>query len=167
MNWYVIYVQTGYEEIVQRYIKYKYQGEYTTLTPKRMLFEKRDGKYVSVIRKMFPGYVFIQYNMDNYSYHLINDLPKVRKILCNGLDFIHVDADEMNPILDLLDTNGIIGDSAAKMNAATTEFISGPLKGREHLICKINKHTRRAKIRLELLGETKMIDLGFKLDGML
>jgi transcriptional antiterminator NusG len=39
----------------------------------------------------------------------------------------------------------------------------GPLKGLDGLIVKVNKHSRRVKIKLHFLDEARMIEVGIEM----
>lgn len=58
MDWYAIFVETGEEDTVQKYIDHFLAEENVkTLVPRRKLIERKNGKTYEKIRHLFPGYV--------------------------------------------------------------------------------------------------------------
>ena len=45
--------------------------------PTEQVVEVRDGKKKTTTRKIYPGYMFVQMDMDNESFHVVRTTPKV------------------------------------------------------------------------------------------
>ncbi|SCY70097.1 antiterminator LoaP [Alkaliphilus peptidifermentans] len=165
MSWYAIFVKTGEEDVVGQYIHYHFhQSEYNLIIPKKKMNERREGKLYSVVKTLFPGYVFINIEMSVNMYYIINQIPKVYKILNNSCEFYSkINNAEIEPILRLIPENNIIDYSKVFMENSKIHVESGPLKGFEGLIKKIDKRKSRAKIALNFMGSEKLVELGIEL----
>lgn len=83
LRWYVVHAYSGFEQQVIRSIEERIKlhemedkfGE--ILVPTEEVVEMRDGQKRKSSRKFFPGYVLIQMDMDDDSWHLVKDAPKV------------------------------------------------------------------------------------------
>lgn len=83
LRWYVIHAYSGFEQQVIRSIEERIKlhamedkfGQ--ILVPTEEVVEMRDGQKRKSSRKFFPGYVLIQMEMDDDSWHLVKDAPKV------------------------------------------------------------------------------------------
>ena len=83
LRWYVIHAYSGFEQQVIRSIEERIKlhamedkfGQ--ILVPTEEVVEMRDGQKRKSSRKFFPGYVLIQMDMDDDSWHLVKDAPKV------------------------------------------------------------------------------------------
>src|SRR3990167_6944109 len=99
MKWYVIQAYSGFEQQVMRSLRDRIQRSGLDdkfgdiLVPTEEVVEMRDGKKRKSDRKFFPGYVLVQMEMDDDSWHLVKDAPKV-------LGFIGGTADNPAPITD-------------------------------------------------------------------
>ncbi|MEK4044419.1 antiterminator LoaP [Paenibacillus sp. FSL H8-0048] len=180
MKWYAVYVQTGREEQVRTQL-YKQLDYLHCCIPKRKIHEKKEGVFREVTRIMFPGYVFVYINMDADKYTGINSIYGVFKILdyCNEKDkkihcreegsegdyFKCVPIEEIEPILELINGEDIIELSKAVFVDNKLYILSGPLKGKENRITKLDKRHRRAKINFEFMGASKIIDLGIEFES--
>lgn len=174
MKWYAIYVKNGKEEAVKTSIYQQIcNDEIECCIPKRIVPEKRNGEIVEVIKLMFPGYVFFHVKMNATIYYKIKSIPYILKILnyrnkkdsisnseTNEVDFKSIPDEEMLTILKLINQNDLIEFSKIMVLNTRVCVISGPLRGLEGIVKKIDKHKRRAKISLKILGRENLIDLG-------
>lgn len=83
MRWYIIQAFSGYEKQVQRAlierIKRSELSEYfgDVLVPTEEVIEMRDGKKRTVEHKLFPGYVLIEMEMREDTWHVVKDCPNI------------------------------------------------------------------------------------------
>ena len=64
MQWYALFVKTGEEEAMRRYLTLLPDVNIKILIPKRKLMERQGGKVYERIRILLPGYVLIKTEMD-------------------------------------------------------------------------------------------------------
>jgi len=99
MRWYVVHAYSGFEQQVKRSLKERierkgfqdYFGE--ILVPTEEVVEMREGHKRKSERKFFPGYVLVQMELNDDTWHLVKDAPKV-------LGFIGGTGDRPTPISD-------------------------------------------------------------------
>ena len=98
-RWYVIQAYSGYEAQVKRSLEERVArmgledkfGD--ILVPTEEVVEMREGQKRRSERKFFPGYVLVNMEMDDETWHVVNDLPRV-------LRFIGGTGDRPAPISD-------------------------------------------------------------------
>ncbi len=83
MRWYVVHAYSGYEKRVAESLKERIQFEGMEdsfgeiLVPTEEVVEVRDGKKRKSERKFYPGYVMVQMEMNDQSWHLVKQIPRV------------------------------------------------------------------------------------------
>lgn len=83
MKWYVVQAYSGYENKVKLSLEERIkqaglEGRFgDILIPKENVQENRAGKKRLSSRTFYPGYIFVQMNLDDQTWHLIKDTPKV------------------------------------------------------------------------------------------
>lgn len=160
-KWYAIFVETGHEENFERLVKVLYPDEnIEILIPKRKLIERRQGKTCEVIKKLFPGYVLVRTVMDTEIYYKLSQIPRVYGILKDECEPVPIREEEMAVILALISSGDTIDFSELYREGERIVVISGPLKGMEGIIEKVNARKKRVKVRLQFLGQEKRVDLG-------
>ena len=83
MNWYIIQAYSGYENKVKLSLEQRIQqvgmekhfGE--ILIPKESVTQNRSGKKRVVSRSFYPGYIFVQMDLTDETWHLVKGTPKV------------------------------------------------------------------------------------------
>ena len=98
-HWFVVHAYSGFEKQVMRALAERIElsgfgdrfGE--VLVPTEEVVEMRAGKKRRSERKFFPGYVLVQMELDDETWHLVKETPKV-------LGFIGGKADSPAPISD-------------------------------------------------------------------
>ncbi|MDT3425550.1 transcriptional antiterminator NusG [Paenibacillus forsythiae] len=183
MNWYALYVETGNEEQVRQLLLQQFdERSLVCINPKKKVPEKRSGITYHRVRTLFPGYVFIKINMSPEYYHIIKNTPKVYKLVNNGAVykkparaasgnsikedysfFSTIPEEEMAPILQVMGTTDVLEYSTITIENSRIHVDSGPLKGMEERIKKVDKHKNRAKVLFEIMGDGKLIDVGVEI----
>ena len=83
MRWYVVHAYSGFEKSVARNLLERIEragmkdqfGE--ILVPVEEVVEMKGGQKKIAERKFFPGYVLVQMEMDDETWHLVKSTPKV------------------------------------------------------------------------------------------
>lgn len=164
MEWYVLFVKSSKEEEVQKWLDFHFDMEtLRSLIPKRRLAQKKAGKSFSIIKPLFPGYVFVCTSMDLNKYKIIKGIPELMRILNYGTYYSSIENDEMATILKLVGCDSVIDYSKVFIENSRAIVIDGPLYGMESIIKKINKHTNRAKVQLNFMGELRYLDVGVEI----
>ena len=99
MRWYVVHAYSGFEKRVMEALKERVKlhemqdsfGE--ILVPTEEVVEVRDGKKRKSERKFYPGYVLVQMEMNDNTWHLVKQTPRV-------MGFIGGTADKPAPITE-------------------------------------------------------------------
>ena len=83
LRWYVVHVYSGFERKVAQSIREQAQQKglgdsiAEVLVPTEEVVELRRGSKVNAERKFLPGYVLIKMEMNDESWHLVKNTPKV------------------------------------------------------------------------------------------
>ncbi|WP_139492064.1 antiterminator LoaP [Brevibacillus dissolubilis] len=171
MNWYALFVPTGKEETVQKFLRLHFdEHSLYSLVPKRRVPEKRAGVVHHVLRNIFPGYVLIRTNMNSETFHKMNSIPVCFQLVNNGTYYskeegVHysiIRDEEMTPILQLIGEGDTVDYSGIYIRNSKVFVKSGPLQGMEGIIKRVDPHKNRAKILLNFMGTEKTIDVGIE-----
>ena len=99
MRWYVVHAFSGYENQVKRSLLERIamsglEDQFgDILVPTEEVVEMRGGQQRKSERKFFPGYVLVQMEMNDQTWHLVKDTPRV-------MGFIGGTSDRPAPITD-------------------------------------------------------------------
>ena len=98
-HWYVVHAYSGYEKHVMRSLQERIDLSNTgdkfgeVIVPSEEVVEMRAGKKRRSERKFFPGYVLVEMELDDETWHLVKETPRV-------MGFIGGKADKPAPLSD-------------------------------------------------------------------
>ena len=169
MKWYAIFVKTGKEDIVCKYLSQIF-SLYThikvkLLVPKRELIEYKSGIKRRVYKTLFPGYILVNTESVLSIYNIIRT-ESVHSDLFSFLriegDFQEIYSEEIHLINYLMNEEGIIDTSTIFLERDKVIITGGALIHYKGIIKKINKRKGRAKISLMFLNRNIEIDISIK-----
>ncbi|WP_026960397.1 MULTISPECIES: transcription termination/antitermination protein NusG [Aliagarivorans] len=169
LRWYVVQAFSGYEARVSKSLKehiqihdmHDYFGE--ILVPTEEVVEMRAGQKRKSERKFFPGYVLVQMDMNDESWHLVKNVPRV-------LGFIGGTADRPAPISDR-EADAILArlDESADKPRPKTMFepgevvrvTDGPFADFNGTIEEVDYEKSRVKVSVLIFGRATPVELEF------
>ncbi|WZX99239.1 antiterminator LoaP [Bacillus sp. FSL W7-1360] len=179
--WYALYVRSGQEEQVRQLVNKNSEISIErTLIPKRKIWEKRQGDWHEVSKIMFPGYILLCAHMNVALYHQLQSIPGCLRLL-NAYRYLfdysaddasdvwkqsecfsEIPVEDMRLLLKLTEQGEEIGVSEVYIENTRVVVHSGPLKGFEGWIKKVDKRQRRVKVALPFMNEVKDMDMSVK-----
>ncbi|MCA9565698.1 MAG: transcription termination/antitermination factor NusG, partial [Myxococcales bacterium] len=86
-QWYVVHTYSGYENKARQALVERIQREELEdrfgeiLIPTEKTVELVKGQKRETTRKMFPGYIFVEMDLDDETWHIVQSTPKVTSFL--------------------------------------------------------------------------------------
>ena len=168
-RWYVVHAYSGFEKQVMRTLKERVAlhemedrfGE--ILVPTEEVVEMREGKKRKSERKFYPGYVLVQMEMDDATWHLVKNTPRV-------LGFIGGTKDKPAPITEK-EAEAILRrvESGADKPKPKTLFepgeivrvIEGPFADFNGVVEEVDYGKSRVKVAVLIFGRSTPVELEF------
>lgn len=171
MYWYVLFVKSGRERNVERYLKKELKADISTpFIPLQEVLFKRSGSVKKEIRLLFPGYVFIESILSGNEFleeinYLIDRSSDIISLLKYSDTEIAMRESERQRLLSLCNNNYCIEASYGIIEGDKILIFDGPLKGMESLVKKINRHRREALIEIEIMGDVRLVTVALEVVG--
>lgn len=169
MRWYVVQAYSGFESKVkalleERIERFAMQSSFgQILVPSEEVVEIREGQKRRSERKFFPGYVLVQMDMTDESWHLVKDTPKV-------LGFIGGTSDKPAPISDkeaetIINRVQESGDKPRpKVLFEPGEVVrvtDGPFNDFNGVVEEVDFERNRLKVSVLIFGRSTPVELEF------
>ncbi|MBI5451208.1 MAG: transcription termination/antitermination protein NusG [Gammaproteobacteria bacterium] len=168
-RWYVVHVYSGFENQVARSMKERVQhtplesmfGD--VLVPTEEVVEMRAGQKRKSDRKFFPGYVLIQMEMNEETWHFVKEVPKV-------MGFIGGTSDRPAPISDreaqrIMDR---IQEGVEKPRpkvlfepGEVVRVVDGPFSDFNGVVEEVNYEKDRLRVAVTIFGRSTPVELSF------
>lgn len=169
MRWFVVQAFSGYEKSVKRSLEERVEraglaekfGE--ILVPTEEVIEIRSGKKQRSERKFFPGYVLVRMEMDDETWHLVKEVPRV-------LGFIGGTADKPAPISDkeadsiLQRVQEGVEKPRPKVLFEVGEVVrvtDGPFNDFNGVVEEVNFDKNRLLVAVQIFGRSTPVELEF------
>ena len=169
LRWYVVHAYSGFEQQVIRSLEERIKlhemedkfGE--ILVPTEEVVEMRDGQKRKSSRKFFPGYVLIQMEMDDDSWHLVKDAPKVMGFIGGTSDkpaaITQKEADAiLNRVLEGVEK------PRPKVLFEPGEVVrinDGPFNDFNGVVEEVDYDKSRLRVEVSIFGRSTPVDLEF------
>lgn len=168
-RWYVVHAYSGFEKQVMRALRDRAReagmedlfGE--ILVPTEEVVEMKNGVRRKSERKFFPGYVLVQMDMSEDTWHLVKDCPKV-------MGFIGGKADKPAPISDR-EADAILNrlhQSADQPRPKTlfepgevVRVVDGPFADFNGVVEEVNYDKNRLQVAVMIFGRSTPVELEF------
>ncbi len=168
-RWYVVHAYSGFEQQVQRSLlerikRFSMEEKFgEVLVPTEEVVEMRAGQQYKSERKFFPGYVLVQMEMTDETWHLVKDVPKV-------MGFIGGTGDRPAPITDKEadDILQRVVECVEKPRpkilfepGEVVRVIDGPFNDFTGVVEEVDYEKSRMKVSVLIFGRSTPVDLEF------
>jgi transcriptional antiterminator NusG len=169
MRWYVVHAYSQYENSVMKALKERInraglQEQFgDILVPTEEVVEIKDGVKRTTERKFFPGYVLVQMDMNEDTWHLVKSTPKV-------MGFIGGTPDKPAPISDK-EAEKILNrvtESVEKPRPKTlfepgesVRVKEGPFADFNGVVEEVNYEKNRLRVAVLIFGRSTPVELEF------
>lgn len=163
--WYVVQVRSGTEHNIRIQCNKKIPDAIMErcFIPYYEEKKKQNGSWNTLQKILFPGYIFmITEDVEKLFFHL-KTIEGMTKLIGTGNDIIPLTEEEIIFLQRLGGDEQIVSMSEGIIEGTQVTIISGPLKGMEGLIQKIDRHKRKAWLELELFGRMRQVEVGLEI----
>ena len=166
MNWYVIQVRSGHEKEIAD--KCKFLIDSTILKdcfiPEYYVQKKFQGAWHQVKQILFKGYVFLISDSIDGLYNELKKIPDFTKVIGKKKEEIYpLKEEEVNFLVSFSKDDHIVEMSVGYIEGQVIYVTKGPLKGKEGMITKIDRHKRMAYIQVNLFNEIRTVKVGLEI----
>ena len=168
-RWYVVHAYSGYEKKVKNALEervrlYGMEDQFgEILVPTEEVVEMRAGQKRKSERKFFPGYVLVQMELNDDTWHLVKETPRV-------MGFIGGKADKPAPITER-EAEAIlqrVQDGVEKPRPKTlfeagevVRVIDGPFNDFNAVVEGVDYDRSRLSVAVQIFGRSTPVELEF------
>jgi transcriptional antiterminator NusG len=169
LQWYVVHAYSNFEHkvkesLIERVRRAGLQERFgEILVPTEEVVEMREGQRRKSERKFFPGYVLVQMEMDDETWHLVKEVPKV-------LGFIGGSSDKPAPITDK-EAEAILNRVKEGVDKPRPKILfepgevvrvtDGPFNDFSGVVENVNYEKSKVRVAVQILGRSTPVELDF------
>lgn len=169
MQWYVVHAYSGFEKSVMRALKERIEragmqdqfGE--ILVPVEEVVEMKGGQKRTSERKFFPGYVLVQMEMNDASWHLVKSTAKVTGFVGGTANKpAPISEKEVNSILQQMQDG--VEKPRPKITFESGELVrvtDGPFADFNGTVEEVNYDKSKLRVSVTIFGRPTPVELDF------
>ena len=133
------------------------------LVPTEEVVEMRDGQKRKSDRKFFPGYVLVEMEMDDDSWHLVKDCPKVMGFIGGSKEKpIPISEEEAKGIMQQLDHGAeAVQPKISFEPGEMVRVIDGPFNDFSGAVEEVNYEKNKVRVAVLIFGRSTPVELEF------
>ena len=168
LKWYIVHVYSGFENKVKAALEERiasglHQEKFgEVLVPTEEIVELVKGKRRTSSRKFYPGYILVRMQLDDETWHIVNDTAKVTGFLGGREKPTPLSDDEADQILNRM--------AAGKLKPQPKYFfetgdeirvIDGPFTNFNGTVEEVNQEKGKIKVLVSIFGRSTPVELDF------
>jgi len=170
-DWYVVHTYAGYENKVKQNLESRVRSMnveeriYETVVPLEEVIEYKNGRKVTVKKKVFPGYLLVRCRLDDDAWYVVRNTPGVTGFVGSGSKPTPLSRKEVESIL------GVTPDSTGPERKARPRFgfdvgeqvrvTAGPFADFNGAISEIDMDKSKLKVLVNIFGRETPVELEF------
>ena len=168
MRWYILHAYSGFERKVRESLESRVQAFGLqnkigrVLIPTESVTEVRNGKKYTSERMLYPGYVLVEMDMDDYTWHVVRNTPRVTGFVGSGETPTPLSDVEVENILHRVTTSA--DRPKPKLVFERNEQVritEGPFANFTGVVEDVNADRSTLKISVTIFGRSTPVELDF------
>ena len=169
MEWFVVQAYSGYEQKVKAAMEERIMladlkekfGE--ILVPTEQVVELKSGEQKKTERKFFPGYILIQMELDDDTWQLVKQTPRVSGFVGGTREKPSPITDaEVNSIINIIE----VGEEAPRPKTMfepgeVIRVCDGPFNDFNGVVEEVDYERNSVKVSVQILGRSTSVQLNF------
>lgn len=168
-QWFVIHTYSGYENKVKESIESMVEQSDELrekfgdiFIPTEEVAEIKDGKKNITTKKVFPGYILVEMDLDDNIWYMVKNTPGVTGFVGPGRQPIAVPQSEVDSIREkMAETGDKPRPKISFETGAKVRIVEGPFQNFTGYISNIDSERGRLRIMVDILGRSTPVELDF------
>lgn len=165
-HWYVIHTYSGYENAVARNLKQRIESLgmtdriFDVVVPTEKKIRVKGGKRVEEEERVFPGYVLVNMIVDDESWFVVRNTPRVTGFVGSGTQPIPLSEAEYHELVKQMSED----TPKHKVDLAADDIVTivdGPFKELEGRVSDVDESTGKIKVLVSMFGRETPVELDF------
>jgi len=165
-NWYVVHTYSGFEEKVKLSIEEKTEkkgmDEQITriLIPTERVIELKGGKKKESDKKFYPGYILVEMELNDETWHLIRSTPRVTGFV-GGTKPVALSEEEISVILQQIEKGPVPQVKTQFQKGDSVRIIDGPFTNFVGSVEDVDMDHGRLNVMVSIFGRQTPVELNF------
>lgn len=165
-RWYAIHTYSGYENAVTRNLKQRIDSLnmndkiFNVVVPTEKKIRVKGGKRVTEEERIYPGYVLVEMIVDDESWFVVRNTPRVTGFVGSGTQPVPLTEDEYNSLMKRMESDTV----KHKVDLSVGDIVmiaDGPFKDLEGKVGEVDEESGKVKVLVSMFGRETPVELDF------
>ena len=168
LKWYIVHVYSGFENKVkaaleERIATSSYPEKFgEVVVPTEEIVELVKGKRKTSSRKFYPGYILVRMELDDQTWHIVNDTAKVTGFLGGRKKPTPISEAEAEQILNRMEAGKLKPQPKYFFESGDEiRVIDGPFTNFNGTVQEVNPEKGKIKVLVSIFGRSTPVELDF------
>ncbi|MBU6310781.1 transcription termination/antitermination factor NusG [Patescibacteria group bacterium] len=164
--WYAVHTYSGYENAVLRNLKQRIESLgmqnkiFNVIVPTEKKIKVVGGKRQSVEDKIYPGYILVDMIVDEESWFVVRNTPRVTGFVGSGVTPVPLSKEEIDSLFKRM-SNDVAKHKIDFTVGEPVIVTDGPFKDLEGKVGEIDEEKGKIKVLVSMFGRETPVELDF------
>lgn len=168
LDWYAVHAYSGFEMKAKQALELRirqnhlenYFGE--VRIPEETVVEMVRGQKKTSTRKFFPGYILVQMYLNEDTWHLVKETPKITGFVGDAKEPSPLSEEEVQKVMTQAEEGAASPKSKANFQANdTVKVIEGPFAEFTGKVEEVKPEKGKVKVLISIFGRATPVELDF------
>jgi len=168
LKWYIVHTYSGFEDRVKKSLEERIEsfGQEDffgrILVPTEQVVELRKGEKKTTSRKFYPGYILVEMNINQETWHTVKNTAKVTGFVGGEVNPTPVSAEEAEKVIHQMEEG--INRPKARYHFEEGEdvrVIDGPFTNFQGTVSEIKPDKEKLRVLITIFGRPTPVELDF------
>jgi transcriptional antiterminator NusG len=165
-RWYAIHTYSGYENAVARNLRQRIDSLnmsdkiFNVIVPSEKKIRVKGGKRVTEEENLFPGYVLVEMIVDDESWYVVRNTPRVTGFVGSGTQPVPLTDAEYKALVHQMSDD----TPTHKVDLSAGDLViinDGPFKDLEGKVGEVDEKSGKVKVLVSMFGRETPVELDF------
>ena len=165
-HWYAIHTYSGYENAVLRNLRQRIESLaiqdkiFNVVVPTEKKIKIKAGKRVEVEEKVYPGYVLVDMIVNDDSWYVVRNTPRVTGFVGSGTQPVPLAQHELDELLGRMKED-VVTHKVDFMADDRVMITDGPFRELEGKVGEVDERRGKVKVLVAMFGRETPVELDF------
>lgn len=167
-QWFIVHTYSGYEKFVMESIRQRAEEAGLAhkfgqiIIPTEDVVEIKGGRKVVSTKRAYPGYIIVEMELDDTTWHFVRQTPKVTGFVGSGRKPVPLSKEEVSQIIRHMEkTSGKPKPKHTFEKGEAVRIIDGPFYNFNGIVEEVNHEKNTLKVLVTIFGRSTPVELEF------
>jgi transcription termination/antitermination protein NusG len=167
-QWYVVHTFSGYEQKVKAALEERIRSQGKAerfgeiLVPVEKVMELVKGKKKTSSRKFFPGYILVHMELDDETWHVVKETPKVTGFVGGTTNPAPVSEEEVRAITQQMEEGAVKPKPRVLFSVGeSVKVVDGPFVDFNGIVEEVRPDKGKLRVLISIFGRATPVELDF------